>query len=173
MSSRDSACACLTFDSRIYYLCNVSHDVCHKSEKKKNMARRPKAVRLSSGELEILSMLWEEGPLTVAQAHERFGRYGSPIGYPTMQTRLNRLVEKGHLHRNGRRPAEYKATITPQQVSAGHFRQILDAVGPQKLVPLVAHLISERSLSAAEIDDLKSLLAQAEKTAQHAQSQGK
>jgi BlaI family penicillinase repressor len=127
------------------------------------MARKPKPVRLSPGELELMSMLWEEGPLTVAEAHEKFGRYGKPIGYPTMQTRLNRLVEKGHVARGDRRPARYEAAITSQQVSAGHFRQLLDAVGRHKLVPLVGHLIAERSLTAAEIEDLKRLLAEAEK----------
>jgi BlaI family transcriptional regulator, penicillinase repressor len=129
------------------------------------MARKPKPVRLSPGELELMSMLWEEGPLSVAEAHERFGRYGKPIGYPTMQTRLNRLVEKGHVSRGDRRPARYEAAITSQQVSAGHFRQLLDAVGRHKLVPLVGHLIAERTLTAAEIEDLKKLLADAEKSA--------
>jgi BlaI family penicillinase repressor len=129
------------------------------------MARRAKPVRLSSGELDLMSMLWQEGPLTVAEAHEQFGRYGKPIGYPTMQTRLNRLVEKGHVSRSDRRPARYEAAVTSQQVSAGHFRQLLDAIGRHKLVPLVGHLISERSLTPAEIDDLKRLLAEAEKAA--------
>lgn len=129
------------------------------------MARKPKPVRLSPGELELMSMLWEEGPLTIAEAYEKFGCYGKPIGYPTMQTRLNRLVEKGHVSRSERRPARYAATVTSQQVSAGHFRQLLDAVGRHKLVPLVGHLIAERSLTADEIQDLKQLLAQAEQTA--------
>jgi len=129
------------------------------------MTRRPKSIRLSSGELEILAMLWELGPLTIAQAHEQFRRFGKPIGYPTMQTRLNRLAEKGYVHRNDRRPAEYAAGITAEQVSAGHLGQILDAIGRQKLIPLVAHLISERSLSPAEIDDLKRVLTEAKKAA--------
>jgi len=137
------------------------------------MTRRPTPVRLSSGELQILSMLWEQGPLTITQAHERFPRYGKPIGYPTMQTRLNRLAEKGYVHRNDRRPAEYEAAISAEQVSAGHLSQILDAIGPQKLIPLVAHLISKRSLSPAEIEDLKRLLAAAEKAARDNRSRGK
>ncbi len=137
------------------------------------MARKSKPVRLSPGELELMSMLWEEGPLTVAEAHENFGRYGKPIGYPTMQTRLNRLVEKGHVVRGDRRPARYQAAITSQQVSAGHFRQLLDAVGRHKLVPLVGHLIAERSLTADEIADLKGLLAEAERAATEKTDSGK
>src|ERR1700691_434726 len=100
------------------------------------MARKSKPVRLSSGELEIVSLLWEHGPLTVAEAHETFSRTVRPVGLPTMQTRLNRLAEKGYLRRTDRRPAQYEAAITSEQVSAGHLRQILDAIGRHKLVPL-------------------------------------
>ncbi|HUE15634.1 MAG TPA: BlaI/MecI/CopY family transcriptional regulator, partial [Planctomycetaceae bacterium] len=67
----------------------------------------------------------------------------------------------------------YAAAITAEQVSAGHLGQILDAIGRQKLIPLVAHLISERSLSPAEIDDLKRLLAEAEKAARDNLRRGK
>jgi BlaI family transcriptional regulator, penicillinase repressor len=136
------------------------NDIRHKSDS--NMARKRKPVRLSSGELEIVSMLWEHGPLTVAEAHATFARTVRPLAYPTMQTRLNRLADKGYLRRTDRRPAQYEAAITAEQVSAGHLRQILDAIGRQKLVPLVAHLIAERSLSPAEINHLKRLLAEAE-----------
>jgi BlaI family transcriptional regulator, penicillinase repressor len=129
------------------------------------MSRKSKPVRLSSGELEIVSLLWEHGPLTVAGAHEAFSRAVRPVGLPTMQTRLNRLADKGYLRRTDRRPAQYEAAITAEQVSVGHLRQILDAIGRQKLVPLVAHLIAQRALSPAEIDDLKRLLAEAEAAA--------
>lgn len=135
--------------------------------------KKPKAIRLSSGELAIISMFWEQGPLTIAQAHERFERYSKPIGYPTMQTRLNRLVEKGYLRRDDHRAAAYEVAITPEQVSAGHLRQILDAIGRQRLIPLVGHLISERPLSLREIDDLKRLVSEAEKTARDKQSRRK
>ena len=36
------------------------------------MAGQPKRVRVSSGEMEIVSMLWEEGPLTLAEAVSLF-----------------------------------------------------------------------------------------------------
>jgi BlaI family transcriptional regulator, penicillinase repressor len=137
------------------------------------MARKPKPVRLSAGELEILAMLWEHRALTIAQAHEIFGRSARPVGYPTMQTRLNRLVEKGYVRRSDTRPAQYEAAITAEQVGAGHLRQIVDAIGRHSLVPLVAHLISHRSLSTSEIDDLKRLLVEAEKTARDQPSRSK
>ncbi len=66
-------------------------------------------VKLSPGEMEMLSMLWKLGPLTIAEAHESIGR---PLGYTTIQTRLNRLVEKGIVDRTEDRPAKYAAAVT-------------------------------------------------------------
>ena len=127
-------------------------------------AKRTKRVRVSSGALEILSMLWDQGSLTLAEAHARFGRFGRPVGYPTMQTRLNRLVEKRLVHKTDDRPAKYRAAVTPQQVSAGHIGQLLDQIGRPQLVPLVANLLSGQKLTRTEIDELKRLLAKAEQS---------
>jgi predicted transcriptional regulator len=129
------------------------------------MAPRRGAIRLSTGEMEILSMLWEAGPLTLAAAHERFPRYGKAVSYPTMQTRLNRLVEKGIVARSGDRPAAYRAAVTAQRVGKGHFAELLDRVGRHMAAPLVAQLISETPLTAAEIAELRRLLEKAEKSA--------
>ena len=51
------------------------------------MVEKPAKVRLSAGEMELMSLLWERGPVTLSQAHREFGMYGQPIGYPTIQTR--------------------------------------------------------------------------------------
>ena len=66
--------------------------------------RKQKVPRLSPGEFEILSMLWEQGPLTLSEAHGSFDRFGRKVGYTTIQTRLNRLVEKGAVRRSTRLP---------------------------------------------------------------------
>jgi predicted transcriptional regulator len=127
------------------------------------VAKKQAAVRLSAGELEIMAMLWEEGALTLAQAHQQFDRYGRPISYPTMQTRLNRMVAKGFLSRDDARPAVYRAAVSRQQVSAGHLGQLVDKVSRQSVAPLVAQLITERPLTADEITELKRLLEEVEK----------
>ena len=48
------------------------------------MAGKRNLTRLSAGEMELMRMLWERGPLTLARAHEMFDRYAAPIAYPTM-----------------------------------------------------------------------------------------
>lgn len=120
-----------------------------------------KSVRVSRGEMDILSMFWSEGDLTLQEAHQRFSGYGKAVAYPTMQTRLNRMVEKGLLARSSNRPSVYSAKATRQSVTSGHLGELAQKLGGGEVVPLVAHLISERPLSNTEIDELTALLKEA------------
>ncbi|MBM4004098.1 MAG: hypothetical protein FJ295_12560 [Planctomycetes bacterium] len=45
----------------------------------------------TAGELELLNLLWEHGGLSLSEVHDCLGR---DVGYTTVQTRLNRLVDK-------------------------------------------------------------------------------
>jgi BlaI family transcriptional regulator, penicillinase repressor len=127
------------------------------------MTRRRSLSRLSAGEMELLRMLWERGPLTLAQAHQIFVEFGSPIAYPTMQTRLNRLVAKRYVARNNARPATYRAVLSPEQSAAGVLSQLLDKLVSGSVAPLMSRLISERPLTPEEIDDIRKLLDEAER----------
>ena len=136
------------------------------------MSKKCKTPRFSAGELEIMSMLWAHGPVTLAEAHRCFGDFGRPVGYTTMQTRLNRLVEKGAVRRSRRRPAEYEAAVDPDDVSARLIDVLLDKVSQGGVVPLVTHLISGRRLSAEEIRELKRLIAEAEASGKQGRGKG-
>ena len=118
------------------------------------------AQKLAAGEMELIGMLWEHGPLTLAEAHAAVER---PIGYTTVQTRLNRLVEKGLVARTDDRPAKYDAVVAPEDVSAGHLDDLVKRVTRGNVVPLVAHLVGDRRLSAEEIAELKRLIRDAER----------
>jgi len=128
------------------------------------MGKKQKRQRagLFRGEMEILAMLWKEGPLTLSKAHQRFAQYGESIGYPTMQTRLNRLVDKELVRRSNERPAIYQAAVTQAEVGLGHLAQFMEKVGSGMVVPLVAHLLSEADLTAGEIKELRRLLSRVE-----------
>ncbi|MBL8851971.1 MAG: BlaI/MecI/CopY family transcriptional regulator [Planctomycetaceae bacterium] len=128
------------------------------------MTRRP--VRVTPGEMDLLSMLWAEGPLTLGEAHRRFTPYGREVSYPTMQTRLNRLVEKRLVARSDDRPAEYRAVATRDQVSLGHLQELLAKISRGDAVPLVAQLLREQKLTQEQLAELEQLLADARRVAQ-------
>ena len=77
------------------------------------------------------------------------------------------LVEKGLVTRSSQRPALYRAAIKQEKVSAGYLDFLLDNVSGGNVVPLVAHLMKERSLSANDIAELKRLIADAEQRCQN------
>ncbi len=91
------------------------------------LAKNRKVPRLGPGELEILQMLWRERGITIWEAQHALRL---PIGYTTVQTRLNRLVKKG----------------------------LVDRVSNGQVVPLVAQLVNRRKLSQQEIQAIKQFL---------------
>lgn len=103
-------------------------------------------------------MLWEHGPVTLSEAHTAMEQ---KIGYTTVQTRLNRLVDKSLVSRNSERPAKYQAAIAEHEVTAGHLDSLLERIGDVQLVPLIAHLVSRQKLTADEIGELEALIADA------------
>jgi len=134
-------------------------DVYDVSHKVFSMSR---PVKLSAGEMEIMKLLWQSGPLTISETHESMDA-ARPVGYTTIQTRLNRLAKKGLVERSVDRPAKYEAAVSPDSVSAGHLDQLVENVAQGSVVPLVAQLLSNRKLSSEEISELKRFIADAEK----------
>ena len=133
------------------------------------MAKHGKARRLSAGELEMLQMLWRDGPVTLSEAQRGLRR---AIGYTTVQTRLNRLVEKGVVTRTAERPATYRAAVAAEDVSAGHLDLLLERVSGGSIVPLVAHLMKGRRLSREETLALRKLISASERQGRPHEPQG-
>lgn len=131
------------------------------------MASRRKKSRLTSGEMEIMSLLWEHGGLTIAETHEKLDR---PIGYTTVQTRLNRLADKKLVRKTKERPARYEPTVTSEDVGANHLDDLVAQVAGGKVVPLVAHLVNDRRISEAELSELKEIIRNAERRLQEEES---
>jgi BlaI family penicillinase repressor len=114
---------------------------------------------LTSGELEILATLWGTGPGTISEVHAALGQ---PIGYTTVQTRLNRLVTKGVVTKSDERPTRYQAGFGPEEVSRHDLEVLVRRVNSGQVVPLVAYLVRDRTLTSDEIDDLRRLIDEAE-----------
>ncbi|MEL6898167.1 MAG: BlaI/MecI/CopY family transcriptional regulator [Planctomycetota bacterium] len=133
--------------------------------------RAPPPPRLTSGELELMDLLWQHGPLSLSEAHRRFGQQfpDRSTGYTTIQTRLNRLVEKGHAERSDSRPALYSAAVPRKQIRAGHLDELVQRLSGGNVVPLVAHLVEDRRINADQLAELKQLVMDAEQELKSAQ----
>ena len=118
--------------------------------------------RLLASELEILQILWDSGPGSIIEIQRLLPRAPQ---YTTVQTRLNRLVEKGLAARTDLRPAKYSAAITQAEVTASDLDTLLEKVNRGSVVPLVAQLVDRTDLSDDEIAELKRLVNKLDKTA--------
>jgi BlaI family transcriptional regulator, penicillinase repressor len=80
-------------------------------------------VAPSKIELEILAVLWDQPSATgraIDEALRATGRLRRPLAYTTVTTYLDRLVQKGYVHRqapgDGRGPAVYTAVVSREAV---------------------------------------------------------
>ena len=97
---------------------------------------RAKGVEQVLGSLEtvIMERLWDTGPQSIGELHERLGRTTS-IAYTTVHTELSRLVKKKLVVKRGRYgDATYAARLSRETfVNAlvrNVLRGLLDAHGP-------------------------------------------
>lgn len=125
--------------------------------KQKTVKKQP-LIPLSEGEMELLDLLWKLGPSTLTVVHKNCSR---SVGYTTIQTRLNRMVEKGVLSRSTDYPALYEAVVETEVASCSFFEKIAKICGGS-LTPLIAHLSEKRELKPDEIAMLKELIAKHE-----------
>jgi BlaI family penicillinase repressor len=133
-----------------------------KSPPERSPAEEKLDQKLTEGEISVVQMLWDKGPLALSEAHDEMCRRGPKIGYTTVQTRLERLVEKQVVAKTSDRPAKYRAAINPGDVSAPLLDLLLEKVSG--VVPLFAHLIQTPSLTTDDLAEMKRLIAEAEKT---------
>lgn len=103
---------------------------------------------LGSLEAELLEQVWVLTPGTAtdpsgwSSVHDICRALGPQVNYKTVQTVLNRLVEKGLLERRNRtRPHTYRASVTRDELVAAVTRAILHGLvtefGDQALAQLV------------------------------------
>jgi predicted transcriptional regulator len=124
--------------------------------------KKTKTLKLAPGEFELLELFWNNGAMTIAQTHEKLLAKGRKLAYPTVQTRLNRLVEKKIIGKSGHYPAVYNAAVRQEDVSGGYYDQLESFCGGN-IAPLMLHLAEKRDFQPSEIDALKKIIERYEK----------
>ena len=110
-------------------------------------------------ELALLREVAESGPLSVAEAAERFG---GPRGLArsTVLTMLERLRAKGHLRRSSAGGASYRysAAVAPEAVVEHAVESFVERTLGGSVAPLVAYLAERGEVSPAERVELERML---------------
>jgi predicted transcriptional regulator len=121
------------------------------------------AQDITDTELEILKLLWREGPLTTKAITEELYPEGAPSHVATVQSLLSRLEEKSLVDRDrGSRPHVFRAAVAQEDVIGRRLRALADALCDGSLSPLLTHLVRGRKLSAREREEIRALLEEIE-----------
>jgi BlaI family transcriptional regulator, penicillinase repressor len=112
----------------------------------------------SNAELEILSVLWREGPRTVRQIHSALDR-GRTVGYTTTLKTLQLMTEKGLVTRDeSERSHVYKAAAPERAVKNRLVAELLDRAFDGSAAGLVMHALSAKKASPEEREKIRKLL---------------
>ena len=121
------------------------------------MARRPQDV--TDAELEVLRVLWDEGPATIRALAGRLYPGGGTSEYATVQKLLERLEDKAHVaHRTEGRQNVYSARVRREDLVARRLRDTAEKLCDGSLTPLLTHLVSAGRLSRDELLELRRLV---------------
>jgi predicted transcriptional regulator len=119
---------------------------------------------LSKGEMAVARTLWEAGPATVRKIHEIMTA-SQPIQMATVQTYLRRLESKGHANSKlDGRIRVYSARTKPHTVIRDSVREIVDNLFGGDSLPLVRHLIEDRGIDEAGLEELRQLIDRMDRT---------
>jgi predicted transcriptional regulator len=117
---------------------------------------------LSRAETEVARIVWNQKTATVRDVLNALPP-DRTVDYKTVQTYLRRLEAKGYLESKlDGRSLVYKAKVKPSQVIRETVTDFVDRLFNGNALPLVEHLIEEKSLSHEEIDRLKHMLDELE-----------
>jgi len=124
------------------------------------MARRP---ALAKSELEVARIVWRLGQASVRQVLEALPAERE-LDFKTVQTYLRRLEAKGYVRtRREGRAMIYLPLVRPDQVIGEVVDDLVQRLFGGESLPLFQHLIQERGLSDAELNELQSMLKKLEK----------
>ena len=117
------------------------------------------AVRISftERELDVMSVLWDVGPATVAQVRERIA---DELAYTTVLTVLRTLEQKGYVgHTEDGRAHRYKPLVKREVAGRNALRRLVDKVFDGSPELLLTQLVSDKDLSDEELRRLRKVLA--------------
>ena len=114
-------------------------------------------------ELAILDVLWNLGPATVREVHEKLNP-GKSTGYTTTLKLLQIMAEKNLVRRDETQKAHvYKARIPREQAQSQLVSDLMDKLFGGSASGLVMHALSSKRASAAERAEIRKLLDEMER----------
>ena len=112
-------------------------------------------------EAELMEVLWDRGPSTVAEVREALA---DDLAYTTVLTMLRTLETKGFIEHTGEgRAHRYSALVERDAARQSALRDLSRKLFKGSASLLLTHLVSDNKLSATEVRRIRTLLDEAAK----------
>jgi predicted transcriptional regulator len=116
----------------------------------------------TESEMEILQILWEEGPSTVREVHEILSGT-KESGYTTTLKLMQIMHDKGMLSRNDESKTHiYSALIKKESVQKQVVENMIKGLFKGSSAKLVMHALGNHRASSEEISEIKKYLNEME-----------
>ncbi|MEO6132149.1 MAG: BlaI/MecI/CopY family transcriptional regulator [Saprospiraceae bacterium] len=121
--------------------------------------------RPTDGELEVLQILWKNGPSTVREINELLNSdKDKSIGYTTTLKIMQIMFEKGLLLRDdSQRTHIYSAAVREGKIQSALLDRFLNAAYKGSASKLAMHLLGNHETTPDELAAIKALIDQLEK----------
>jgi len=116
----------------------------------------------TESEMEILQVLWEEGPSTVREVHQILSAT-KEAGYTTTLKLMQIMNEKGLLHRNDQAKTHvYAAAVKKESIQKQVVSKMINGLFKGSPAKLVMHALGNHRASKEEILEIKKYLKEME-----------
>jgi BlaI family transcriptional regulator, penicillinase repressor len=113
-------------------------------------------VAFTERELDVMGVLWERGPSTVAEVQAALP---DELAYTTVLTMLRTLEEKGHVaHDEEGRAYRYYPLVERAEAGASAVGRLVRKLFRGSPELLLTHLVAERDLTREQLERLRALL---------------
>jgi BlaI family penicillinase repressor len=119
---------------------------------------RKSTAKPTPAEVEILGILWDRGPSTVREVHERL-EAGRSVGYTGVLKLLQNMLIKGLVRRNQDAHAHIYEAREPAQMKRQLLGDLVQRVFGGSASQLILHLLEDEKASPEEIEEIRRMLA--------------
>ena len=114
------------------------------------------AVTFTERELDIMAVLWQHGPSTVAEVRSHLD---DDVSHNTVATMLTILENKGYVaHVEEGRAFRYRPIVDREEAGSSAFSRLVDTVFGGSAEALLTHFVRDRRLSKAELERIRGVL---------------
>jgi BlaI family transcriptional regulator, penicillinase repressor len=130
-------------------------------EKKENLQPKSEPTR---SELEILKVLWENGPCTVRQVNDNLNKQTRTVQYTSTLKLMQIMQEKGLLKRDESNMKHiYTPTQSEHKTKDALLQKFVENMYKGSAASLVMQLLGNKKTSKKELQAIKDILAKFDK----------